>query len=113
MPSASQTMPDLQPQQQCRLPASRHAESVTPHPFALYMQEPTPGDQPNQQQGQQQQQQQQGPGGGVGRVAVTGLQLQARLVRPLIQVKISLVLDTTAWRAGPLATPPVSLSPLS
>lgn len=63
-----------------------------------------------QQQGQQQQQQGgQGQGGGVRRVAVTGLQLQARLVRPLVQVKISLVLDTTAWRTGPLATPPVSL----
>jgi hypothetical protein len=62
-----------------------------------------------QQQGQQQQQGGQGQGAAVRRVGVTGLQLQARLVRPLVQVKISLVLDTTAWRTGPLATPPVSL----
>jgi hypothetical protein len=43
-----------------------------------------------------------------GRVAVTGLQLQGRLVRPLVQVKISLILDATAWKSGPLATPTVS-----
>jgi hypothetical protein len=56
--------------------------------------------------------QQQLPGSGqqagARRVGVTGLQLQSRLVRPLVQVKISLVLDTTAWTSGPLATPPVS-----
>lgn len=51
-----------------------------------------------------------GAGAASGRVAVTGLQLQGRLVRPLVQVKISLVLDATAWKSGPLATPTVSLS---
>jgi len=56
----------------------------------------------------QQQQQQQQQASAPGRVKVTGLQLQARLVRPLVQVKISLLLDTTAWRSGPLATPAVS-----
>lgn len=59
---------------------------------------------------QQMQQQQQGPKSGPGpvRVSVSALSLQARLLRPLIQVKMSLVLDTTAWKSGPLATPPVS-----
>jgi hypothetical protein len=53
--------------------------------------------------------QQQQEGSGSGRVGVTGLQLQSRLVRPLVQIKISLMLDTTAWTSGPLATPPVSM----
>lgn len=52
---------------------------------------------------QQQQQQDQAPT----RINVTGLQLQSRLVRPLVQIKISLILDTTAWRSGLLATPKV------
>jgi hypothetical protein len=54
-----------------------------------------------------------GVSAGAGRVAVTGLQLQARLVRPLVQVKISLVLDTTAWKSGPLTTPQVGSSDTS
>lgn len=58
-------------------------------------------------------QQQQQQGSAPGRVKVTGLQLQARLVRPLVQVKISLLLDTTAWRSGPLATPAVSFCLMS
>jgi hypothetical protein len=64
--------------------------------------------QQNQQQDAAAEQQHEGGvSAGTGRVAVTGLQLQARLVRPLVQVKISLVLDTTAWKSGPLATPQV------
>lgn len=66
------------------------------------------------QQRRQKYRQQQGAGAGAGagaasgRVAVTGMQLQGRLVRPLVQVKISLVLDASAWKSGPLATPTVS-----
>eukprot|EP00775_Hariotina_reticulata_P009285 gene9285-9450_t len=64
------------------------------------------------------QQQQQAVAGGVSRTppapqepptgaAALAQQLQARLVKPLVQVKMSLVLDTTAWQSGLYATPPV------
>jgi hypothetical protein len=72
------------------------------------------------QKRQQQQQQQQQPTAAGGSqapaaaqeppngVAALAQQLQARLVKPLVQVKISLMLDTTAWQTGLYATPPVS-----
>ncbi|WIA41085.1 hypothetical protein OEZ86_004716 [Tetradesmus obliquus] len=68
---------------------------------------------------QQQQQQQQGAagrdssGGSDHGGASSPLVLQGRLLKPLVQVKISLLLDTTTWSSGLYATPPVVLRMLA